>query len=121
LVSNVYALETQYPEIMGKSITEETTPAGYVVYFFYLIIALGSVLVFIVLVLAGVDFMTAGGEPAKISEAKKKITSAAIGLLILLSSFLILNSINPELLNIELEQLECPSGIGVVKKLSLGK
>jgi len=34
LVSNVYALETQYPEIMGKSITEETTPAGYVVYFF---------------------------------------------------------------------------------------
>jgi len=72
LVSNVYALETQYPEIMGKSITEETTPAGYVVYFFYLIIALGSVLVFIVLVLAGVDFMTAGGEPAKISEAKKK-------------------------------------------------
>ena len=31
LVSNAYALETQYPEIMGKSITEETTPAGYVV------------------------------------------------------------------------------------------
>jgi len=48
LVSNAYALETQYPEIMGKSITEETTPAGYVVYFFYLAIALGSVLVFIV-------------------------------------------------------------------------
>jgi len=41
--------------------------------------------------------------------------------LILLSSFLILNSINPELLNIELEQLECPSGIGVVKKTILGK
>lgn len=121
LASNAYALETQYPEIMGKSITEETTPAGYVVYFFYLAIALGSVLVFIVLVLAGVDFMTAGGEPAKISEAKKKVTSAIIGLVVLLSSFLILNSINPDLLNIELGQLECPSGIGIVKRTALGK
>jgi len=121
LVSNVYALEAQYPEIMGKTITDETTPAGYVVYFFYLAMSLGSVLVFIVLVMAGVDFVTAGGEPAKITEGKKKIMSAIVGLIVLFSSFLILNSINPALLKIELEKVECPSGISIVKQTTDGK
>jgi hypothetical protein len=121
LVSNVYALEAQYPEILGKTITEETTAAGYVVYFFYLAMSLGSVLVFIILVMAGIDFVTAGGEPSKISEGKKKIMSAIVGLIVLFSSFLILNSINPALLKIELEKLECPSGIPVVKQTSDGK
>ncbi|MDD3170180.1 MAG: pilin [Candidatus Paceibacterota bacterium] len=121
LVSNVYALETQYPEILGKTITQETTPAGYVVYFFYLAMALGSVLVFMVLVMAGIDYLTAAGEPPKISEAKKKILSAFVGLIVLLSSFLILNSINPALLNIDLEKLECPGGIWVVKQNDEGK
>jgi len=121
LVSNVYALETQYPEIAGKTITQETTPAGYVVYFFYLVMALGSVLVFITLVMAGIDFVTAGGEPSKISEGKKKIMSAIIGLVVLLSAFLILNSINPELLNIKLEKLECSAGIPVVIQDADGK
>jgi hypothetical protein len=121
LVSNAYALEAQYPEILGKTITEETTAAGYVVYFFYLAMSLGSVLVFIILVMAGVDFVTAGGEPSKISEGKKKIMSAIIGLIVLFSSFLILNSINPALLKIELEKLECPGGIWVVKQKTDGK
>ncbi len=121
LVSNVYALEAQYPEILGKTITDETTPAGYVVYFFYLAMSLGSVLVFIILVMAGIDFITAGGEPAKISEGRKKIISAIVGLIVLFSSFLILNSINPALLKIELEKLECPGGISIVKQKADGK
>lgn len=103
----VFAAEIKYPEIFGQKITAQTTTAGFAIYFFSLAVALGAVLVFVVIVLAGLDFVMAGGEPAKISSAKKKIMGAFIGLILLYSSYLILKTINPDLLNPKDTGLSC--------------
>lgn len=59
----------------------------------------------VVLVLAGLNLVMAGGEISKVSGAKKQIMGAAIGLVVLFSSYLILSIINPELLKIKANQL----------------
>ncbi|MFA5087023.1 MAG: hypothetical protein WC470_01825 [Candidatus Paceibacterota bacterium] len=107
LCQTVLAVEIKYPEIFGQKITDQTTTAGFTVYFFTLAIALGAVVVFCVMVSAGLDFVMAGGEPTKISGAKKKIMGAFIGLILLYSSYLLLKTINPELLNPKVSTMSC--------------
>ena len=60
-------------------------------------IGIGGFFVFAMLVYGGIEYMTAAGNPGKTKEAMKRITSAATGLVLLLASFLILNTINPQL------------------------
>jgi hypothetical protein len=52
---------------------------------------------FISLVIGGFQYLTSMGEPARLAEAKDRIRSAFFGLILLLSSWLILNAINPQL------------------------
>ncbi|MDD5569373.1 MAG: pilin [Candidatus Pacebacteria bacterium] len=89
------ATEISYPAIFGHSITACSEITDYVVYFFIFFVALGAVAAFLVLFSAGIDFITSGGEPSKISSAKTKILGAFIGLIVLYSSYFILNTINP--------------------------
>jgi hypothetical protein len=113
-----FAMEIQYPDINGISITDETTPTVYILYFFSLLVGLGGVIAFIVLVKAGIGFMMAGGEPGKISEAKNQMVGAFVGLILLYSSYLILNTINKNLLIIEVKPMDCSTmNICVEKKI----
>jgi len=66
-------------------------------YFYEWAVSLGGLAVFIVLVFAGFQYLTSAGNPAQITEAKGRMQSAAFGLVLLLGSVLILNTINPEL------------------------
>ncbi len=72
-----------------------------------ILIATG-IIAFLVLVLAGIMHLTSAGDPKKINEAKKRILAAFIGIIILLATYLILNTINPELTKISLPKLETP-------------
>lgn len=106
------AMEITYPEIKtitGETIqiTDETTPTGVLVYLFYILVSLGAVVALVVLVLAGLNLVMAGGEISKVSGAKKQIMGAAIGLVVLFSSYLILSIINPELLKIKANPIDC--------------
>jgi len=56
-------------------------------------VGLGGVAVFIVLVMAGFQYITSVGDPTKMKDAFKRIEDAVIGLLILLSSYAILNMV----------------------------
>ncbi|KKT81900.1 MAG: hypothetical protein A3B99_00045 [Candidatus Yanofskybacteria bacterium RIFCSPHIGHO2_02_FULL_44_12b] len=53
--------------------------------------------VFVMIMWAGVIWMTAAGNSGKISDAKHKIFNAIIGAVILISGYTILNTINPAL------------------------
>lgn len=64
-------------------------------------IVLGGLSVFVVLIIAGIQYLTSAGNPGQIAIAKKKINSAILGLILLLSSYLILNIINPIFVDIE--------------------
>jgi len=64
---------------------------------YYFIIGISGLAAFAMLVMGGFQWMSSVGNPTKISDAKDRINSALLGLIIILMSWLILNTINPEL------------------------
>ncbi len=74
-------------------------------WFYYFIVGISGFAAFVMLVWGGFDWLTSAGSPSKITEAKDKISSALIGLLLILASFLILQVINPELTTLNLPGL----------------
>lgn len=59
---------------------------------YWLIIFSGTVALFIVM-FGGFKYLTSGGDPKSVEGARKTLTWAIIGLVVILSSFLILNAI----------------------------
>jgi len=64
-------------------------------------VGLGGLAVFIVLIIAGVQYLTSAGRPETMRAARDRIRSAIIGLILLLSIWIILNTISPELVTME--------------------
>jgi cell wall-associated NlpC family hydrolase len=60
-------------------------------------VGIAGAIAVIVIVVAGFQWSTSGGNPETISAAKKRIQNAVIGLILLLSSYSILYAINPNL------------------------
>ena len=92
-------LEVTYPaagNIPGPSSTRTLLP-DYVKYIFNLIVAISGIIVFGIIVFSGFRYATSAGNPTTISDVKDRIGSAVIGMIIILSSYLILNTINPQL------------------------
>jgi hypothetical protein len=89
-------LEIEYPAFTTTPPpTEETTLPNYVKYIYYFIIMTSGIVALVVLVIGGVQYIASTGNPTKLNDAKERISSALIGLFILLCSGLILRAINP--------------------------
>ncbi|MFA5086239.1 MAG: hypothetical protein WC468_01400 [Candidatus Paceibacterota bacterium] len=73
----------------------------YVIYIFNLGVAMGSVLAFIFIAWSGINILNAGGNPSAVSDAKKRMFNALLGLAVLLVSYVLLTTINPDLVNIK--------------------
>lgn len=80
------------------------TPLGYgsqlhdfVRYIYEWGVSLGGIVVFVMLVWAGIQYLVSAGNSGIMLDARKRIKSAILGLILLLASFLILNTINPQL------------------------
>lgn len=67
-----------------------------------LLIAAGGALAILMAIIAGTKYVAAGISPDAKSTAKSDLTNAFIGLALILSSYLILNSINPKLVKFNL-------------------
>jgi len=63
-------------------------------------LTLGAVLAFVSLVYTGFEYIVSGDNPGKRSEARQHVINAVAGIIILLSSVLILRVINPNLVTI---------------------
>lgn len=68
-----------------------------------LLIALGAALAVLFAIIGGTQYVAAGITPDAKSGAKERITNALIGLAIILTSYLLLNSINPKLVDVSFE------------------
>lgn len=91
-------LETDWPPAPGGiDLTGESTLPEFINYVFLWGVLLGGLAAFLVLILAGFQYLTSVGDPTKMQEARNRITSAIVGLVLLLSTFIILNTLNPEL------------------------
>jgi hypothetical protein len=97
--SSSLALENDWPASPASKISfdDNITIPEMIKYFYEWGISLGGLAVFIVLLLAGVQYLTSFGDPGKMKDALGRIQSAFFGLILLLSSYMILNVINPEL------------------------
>ncbi len=81
----------------GDTLTSCTSVTGMIKYAYDWGISLGGMAAFISLVIAGFQYLTSVGDSRKMSEAISRIQSAFFGLILLFSSWLVLNTINPEL------------------------
>lgn len=115
---NALALEIDWPPSPSGEVTldDDTSLAEMVKYFYEWIIAIAGLAVFFILVMAGFQYLTSVGDPGKMKDATDRIKSAIFGLVLLLSSYLILNLINPELTTLKMPVVETPTdtleGIG---------
>lgn len=101
------SLEVKYPKAPGgKIITETSTLIDYLQYFFNFAIGVLGIIAFLVLIFAGLSYLTSAGDPEKMKAAKSKITSAFLGVIILLSSYLLLRTINSELIMLKVPELK---------------
>ncbi|MFH1654581.1 MAG: hypothetical protein ABIE74_11095 [Pseudomonadota bacterium] len=59
-------------------------------------LAVLGIAVFVMFFYAGFLWLTAAGNTARVGEARSRMTNAILGAILLLSSYLILNTINPD-------------------------
>jgi hypothetical protein len=78
----------------------------YLRYIFNFIVITSGIVVMGVLIYGGFTFLTSSGNPQKMTKGKEIITNGIIGLILILSSWLIISLINPSLLNLSVIDLD---------------
>jgi hypothetical protein len=92
---------------------KNASSAEVIVYIFNLAVAIGAFLAVVIIVMAGIEWMTSEGNPSKVEGAKDKIKNTLLGVAILIGCYLILGVINPSLTTIKINNLSCSNGIVV--------
>ncbi len=121
--AGIFTISPAYADINipGVNISSQTTAAGYIIQFFNLAIIVGALIAVVVLIMAGVNLLTAAGDVGKIEDSKGKIRNVFLGLALLLGSYIFLNIINPQLTQVKINQLsntppsniQVPEGSGI--------
>lgn len=94
---NELCLELDYPSFGGFDLNENQDINQVIAWFYSFIVTISGLAVFAKLVQGGFNWLSSAGNSTKTAEATETITSALIGLIIVLSSFIIIKTINPEL------------------------
>jgi len=95
----------QIEDISGKSITINTTTKAlgeYIKNIYNYGVGIAAIVATVVLMIGGFQWIIAGGSGEKIGEAKAWISAALSGLVLVLSSYTLLNLINPNLVNFKI-------------------
>lgn len=116
-------LEIEYPELEVPGVETPTTTrtilTEFIKYIFTFAIVLAGLLAFGSLIYGGIRYLTSAGDPTKMSDGKNQAMAGFLGLIILLSSYLILNTINPQLVLKETPAIESlEKGIYAFVKIS---
>ncbi|MFA5131491.1 MAG: pilin [Patescibacteria group bacterium] len=86
--------------------------ARYIKAFYNYGLAAAGILAALILMGGGVLWLTSGGDAGKVGQAKELITGSIVGVVILVCAWVILNTINPNLVNLQ------PIETTVVKKIA---
>lgn len=84
--------------IAGKSSVNDL--GDYLVLIYKYVVYLAGIFAVIMIVVAGFRWVAAGGNEGQISGAKEQIKNSIIGLVLVSGSYLMLNIINPDLVNV---------------------
>ena len=106
--------EISYPKIPGiPSLPLKPLLPEFIQYIYNFSIIISGLVAFASLVYGGFRYMTSVGSPVAMADAKEQITAGVIGLIILLGSYLLLTTINPQLsiFRLSLSPKSCDCGI----------
>ncbi|PIR58471.1 MAG: hypothetical protein COU70_00625 [Parcubacteria group bacterium CG10_big_fil_rev_8_21_14_0_10_35_15] len=106
-------LEIEYPNV-PSAITPNTIKTllpNYIKYIISFGIVFSGIIIFGSMLFAGFLYMTSSGNPASMKDSKGRILSSFLGIIILLSSYLILNTINPNLIILQIKGLGSTKGV----------
>ena len=78
------------------------TPMGLISVLIWWAFRLAGILAFAMIVFAGFQYLTSGGNTAQQKDAQERIMNAIIGLVLLFAFYIILYTINPNILNTSL-------------------
>ena len=100
-------LEVPIPGLNNHIIFSSNTKpiADYIRAVYSYAIGIVGILAAVVLMIGGVMWITAGGNTSNIGEAKAMITASLSGLVLVLTSYFILNQINPALVNLQVTEI----------------
>jgi len=87
-------------EISLGGLNEVSDPAQYISKLYEWTISITGILAGIMIMIGGLLYLTAGGSPERVSNAKSYISNALIGLILALTSYFLLQTVNPALLNL---------------------
>ena len=107
-------LEIKYPVINGIEIGTSTTISEYAVYFFSLSLIIAAIAAFVAITYGGIRYLLSLNNPEAMKDARTWISSGGIGLLIILASYLILSTINPEIVAPSIQEIKPISGIYLI-------
>jgi len=114
----VFALEVNYPPVPGAEAPQDfmqrvedgsLDPSNalplYIKYFYHLILSLSGLACFFSIVTGAFFFLLPGDSATRAKEGRERINLGFVGLLLMLSSYLFLNVLNPDLLSFTRIQL----------------
>lgn len=108
------------PKTLDQIAAEQKVPiAEHVANFYQWAVGISALIALGIIVYAGLAYIAAGGNTSRQADAKQWIWNALIGLLLLFGSYLILNTINPDLTklqNIDLSQVKVEQATGTVQE-----
>ncbi|MCX6789578.1 MAG: pilin [Candidatus Gribaldobacteria bacterium] len=109
-------LETNFPKApsMQEIVTGKTQLPGIIRYMVDWSIIIAALVTVVALVAAGIAYLTSRGRPEATKAAKDRIKNCIYGLLIIAGSFLVLQTINPQLTIMTIQKQTINSGEGVV-------
>ncbi|NTW22289.1 hypothetical protein HGA34_01940 [Candidatus Falkowbacteria bacterium] len=87
-------------QIDFTNVTDTRPIAEYIKTFFKYLSGVAGILATVFMMIGGVVWLTAGGSPDKISSAKTYITSSITGLLLAFGAYILLATINTDLVNL---------------------
>lgn len=100
----------------GTPVQQSTiTIANYLKGVYNYLLAVVGLLAAVVLMGAGILWLTAAGNTEKVSQAKNLMTGSITGLILALTSYIILSTINPGLVDFKIASID---GVGKIDKVS---
>jgi len=79
--------------------------ADYIAKLYTYTVSVGGILATVMIIFGGIIYLTAGGNPSRITQAKEYISNALIGSVLLFTSYLLLQTINPDLVKLSMPRV----------------
>jgi hypothetical protein len=93
---NIPTVQLSEAEVSGSTLNLPWI-ADYILGVYKYAVFAGSILAAVMIMIAGMQWMTAAGNASRVGAAKKRISNAVVGMVLLAGSFLLLETINPQL------------------------